>query len=64
MSYKRTTYATKIDNGNIAIINGTACSQKYCSEYGCVFPDCATFSGEEFTTLEQAKEKYPELDIV
>ena len=61
---KQTKYATKIDNGNIAIINGTRCEIGYCKEYGCSFPYCATFSGEEFSSLDQAKQKYPELEIV
>ena len=64
MCYKKQTYATKNNNGNIAIINGTRCAKGYCQEYGCAFPACATFSGEEFSTLDQAKQKYPELEIV
>ena len=64
MTDKRPTYATKIESGKIAVINGTACSEGYCREYGCAFPDCATFSGEEFDTEEQAKQAHPDLELV
>ena len=64
MTDKLTTYATKIESGKIAVINGTVCSEGYCREDGCAFPDCATFSGEEFDTEEQAKQAYPDLQLV
>ena len=57
-------YATRDENNNIAIINGTCCSEGYCREYGCDFPNCATFSGEVFETEEKAKSVYSNLEIV
>ena len=57
-------YATKTESGKIAIINGTCCSGGYCREYGCDFPDCATFSGQEFDTEEKARAAYPFLELV
>ena len=53
-----------IKDGKIAIINGTRCHQTYCSEYGCDFPNCATFSGEEFDSIDDAKKKYKDIEIV
>jgi len=58
------TCAMKTESGVIAIINGTSCSKGYCREYGCDFPNCATFSGEEFDTLDEAKKTHPDLELV
>jgi len=65
MSEETPTYATTVENGKIAVINGTSCSG-YCThpENDCGFPDCATFSGEEFDTVEQAKITHPNLVLV
>ena len=64
MADKRPTYVTKTESGKIAVINGTACSEGYCREYGCDFPNCATFSGEEFDTVEKAQKAHPDLTLV
>ena len=58
-----TVHGTIVD-GVIAVINGTRCSRGYCEEYGCDFPNCATFSDETFETLEKAKAKYPSFELV
>ena len=58
------TQAVRLENGRIAIFKGTSCSEGYCREYGCAFPDCATFTGEEFDTEEQAVATYPGLEVV
>lgn len=57
-------HAIKTQEGRIVIINGTRCSELYCREFGCDFPKCATFSGEEFDTIEEAVQKYPDLEVV
>jgi len=56
-------YATEIKE-KIAIIDGTRCDQRYCRESGCDFPDCASFSGEEFNSIDEAKTKYRNLELV
>ncbi len=63
MADKRQIYATKKESGKIAIINGTSCSEGYCREHGCDFPNCATFSGEEFDTEDEAKATYPDMEL-
>ena len=64
MTTERPTYATKIESGKIAIIHGTDCSSGYCREYGCDFPNCATFGGEEFNTEEEAKQAHSDFESV
>ena len=55
------TLAIKVESGKIAIINKTVCSGANCRIYGCEFPDCAIFSGEEFGSLEEAEKAHPDL---
>lgn len=57
------TYATEVE-GKIRIIKDTCCSEGYCREYGCDFPNCATFTGEEYATIDEAKERHPDLELV
>ena len=57
------TYATEVDE-KIRIINGTCCSEGYCREHGCDFPNCATFTNEEYATAEEAKMEHPDLEMV
>jgi hypothetical protein len=57
-------YATRLNNGKIAIFDGVSCPSGYCKEYGCDFPNCANFTGEEFDSEEDAKVAYKDLEIV
>jgi hypothetical protein len=58
------THATKDADGKVAIISGTRCSASWCSDNGCIFPECASFSGEKFSTEKQARQAYPNLEMV
>lgn len=54
----------KIESGKIAIIRGVSCSRDHCMAYGCDFPNCATPSDEQFDTIEDAKEVYPNITLI
>ena len=60
---KSPSYATIVDD-KVRIVIGVKCNRYYCRESGCDFPSCANLSDEEFDTIEEAREKFPDLILV
>ena len=63
MMNEKKIFATELD-GVIYILGDPRCSQAFCREYGCVFPDCADMTAETYNTLEDAKAIHPNLELV
>lgn len=49
--------------GHIVVFEGTLCSQAYCRQEGCVFPNCARRIAL-YPSLVSANESHPDLEII
>lgn len=63
MTDKQNVYATTDKNGKIGIIESLSCDRGSCEAYGCAFPDCGVLGDERFDTLDDAKNKYPNVKM-
>lgn len=57
-------FAGITQSGEVRIMNGTSCTPEYCKEYGCDFPRCAKYDGEEFESEEAARRIYKNITFV